>query len=232
MSNLLFPAVKGLDWTQKKKANWNTLVQQAFAKGRTTRIMGSSDPVYDFELSYEFLRQDKYGSTFNELQRIEAFFNTQGGDFGSFLLSLPTLTQNSSDGAITGQILTPDSNAIAPLIVTRDPAGESYGETIFETAGVNGNPGVAPVIKKNGTPLTPVTDYTIQGPDYVFGSTVYPGIAIVFITAVTGSPTPVFTADFSWYYRVRFAQGSQEFELFSLLLWQTQSIQLVGERNA
>lgn len=234
MSNVLLPTLKGLDWTQnlpKKKARFTTLVQEAFATGRTTRVMGAPDPVYDFELSYEFLREANYGSTFNELRRLEAFFNARGGDFDSFLLSLPTLTQNTADGTIAGQALTPDGNAIAPLVVTRDPSLVAYNETIFEAAGVNGNPGVAPVIKKNGVALVLGTDYTIQGPDYVFGSTTYPGLAVVFITSIAGSPIPVFTGDFSWYYRVRFAQSSQEFELFSFLLWQTQQIQLVGERN-
>lgn len=234
MSNLLFPTLKGLDWTQnppKKKSKFTTLVQEAFAAGRTTRVMGAPDPVYDFELSYEFLREKNYGTAVNELQRIEAFFNLVGGNFNTFLLSLPTLTQNSADGTITGQTLTPDGNAIAPLVVTRDPSGVAYNETIFEAAGVNSNPGVAPVVKKNGSVLVLGTDYTIQGPDYVFDSTSYPGLAVVFITSVTGSPTPVFTVDFSWYYRVRFAQSSQEFQLFSYLLWTVQTIQLVGERN-
>lgn len=227
MSNAVFPTLRGLAWNVKRTPEWSTLIQSAALPGYETRLQLGPDPIFHFECDYEFLAESLYGSSFNELERLAGFFNSMGGDFSSFLLSLPTLTQNAAHGTITGQTLTPDGNNIAPLIVTRDGPGSNYSENIYEAAGVNSNPGSPPVIKKDSTPLVVNTDYTIQGPGYAVGNTTYPGLAVVFITATGGH---VMTADFSWYYRVRFEQSKQEFSAFAYLLWECQQLQMIGTR--
>src|SRR5262249_19403343 len=212
MRNMVLPSVRGLSWGVKKTPEWSTLIQKAAAPGYETRIQLGPDPLFHFECDFEFLAESGYGSSANELDRLEGFFNQRGGDFDSFLLSLPLLTQNPAHGSVTGQVLTPDGNNVAPLVITRDPAGSNYNANIYEAEGVNGNPlivgAAAPVIRKDGTPLVAGTDYNFAGPGYALSGVTYPGLAIQFITATGGHTV---TADFSWYYRVRFEQSKQEF---------------------
>jgi hypothetical protein len=230
MSNVVFPTLKGLTWGLKFRDEFFTLMQASTAPGFETRVLLGPDPIIHFELVYNYLRQKSYTTSFgiyqnssDEIAILRGFFRARNGDFDSFLLSLPTITQNNADGTITGQTLTPDANNIAPLVVIR----ETYSESIYEAFGVNSNPGTAPVVKKDGTPLLSGTDYNFVGPGFSLAGVTYPGLAVQFITATGGH---VMTADFSWYYRVRFEQGNQEFELFLALLYSAQKVQLVTTR--
>jgi hypothetical protein len=232
VSNLLFPKLPGLHWEPKISREFATLVQKAAAPGYETRVSLGPDPIRHFDLSYDWLRQpgsqaDTPGSPVEELEALAGFFDARQGSFDSFLLYAPDVTENNADGVIAAQVLTPDANNIAPLIVTR--AG--FNENIYEAAGVNGNPlgvGAAPVIKKDGTPLVVTTDYSFHGPGYAVGNTTYPGLAIAFVASTGGH---VITADFTWFYRVRFEQDTQEFQKFLALLYEAQQMQLVVTRT-
>lgn len=229
----MFPnrtALPGLSWEMKTRDEFFNLTQKAAAPGYRTSVNLGPDPIIHFELTYDWLRQagSQAGTpSTDELWTLRALFRNMKGDFDSFLLYAPDVTENTADGQITGQALTPDSNNIAPLIVTRS----TDNENIYEAAGVNGNPLVtgasAPVIKKDGTPLTLTTDYTIQGPGFAVGNTTYPGLAIVFVASTTGH---TITADFTWYYRVKFEQGDQEYDKFLALLYDAQTVKLEQTR--
>jgi hypothetical protein len=192
----------------------------AFAPDGTPRAQdyGFSNlvPTVDGPLTYQY--------SGNELWILRSFFRAHNGGFKSFLLSLPDLTENPADGTVIAQPLTPDANNIAPLVVSR----ASDDETIFEAAGVTGNPGTAPVIKKDGAALAIGTDYNIVGPGFQLAGVTYPGLAIQFLTSTAGH---AMTADFSWYYRVRFEQSEQEFDKFLQFLYSAQRVQLVTTRN-
>ena len=223
MSTDLFPTLPGANWEVKMKDEFATLIQKAAAPGFETRLLLGPDPLIHFELDYNFLRQKSYDATSDEPYVLRGFFRARHGDFESFLLSLPVLTENLDDGAVAGQALTPDANHIAPLVITR----EGYDENIYEVGGVNGNPGSAPVVYNGGVSLTAGTDYNIVGPGYALDGVTYPGLAVQFLIDPTGF---TMTADFSWYYRVRFEQSDQEFDKFLALLYSAQKVQLVTSR--
>jgi uncharacterized protein DUF2460 len=313
VANILFPTLKGLTWDIKKIPEDATLIQTAANLGYETRVSLTPDPIWHFECKYAVLRQNVQGAVTDELKVLEGFFTARKGDFQSFLLNLSTLTQNTKDSSVTGQTLIPDSNGVAPFVLT--PLGLTYTppinnvydvadtnvlETIFELAGVNGNPGTPPVlkmgsttliqtgpttysgtipssspyqvtisnwisdlanVKANGVSLTLTSgspasgqyavasgvytfnsaqagqtlsiaysrqgDYSIEGIGYNSGNYSYPGLVAVITTTITGT----ITADFSWYYRVRFEQNKQEFLLFSYMLWETQEVQMKGVRQ-
>ncbi len=226
MSTELFPDLPGLSWECKFKDEFGTLIQPAAAPGFETRLLLGPDPIQHLELDYTFLREGAYNTEAHEQQILRGFFRSRKGDFESFLLSLPVITDNPADGTVTGQVLTPDAvNNVAPLIVSQ---GGYYDEAIYEAAGVNGNPGTPPVIYKDGAALAIETDYTWQGPGYAVAGVTWPGLAIQFITGTTGA---VITADFSWFLRVRFAQNAQQFDKFLALLWSAQQVQLVTTRT-
>lgn len=226
MSNAVFPKLPGLSWEMKTKDEFFNLIQSAAAPGFETRLSLGPDPLVHFDLIYNWLRQP--GSQADgpaqsdELMTIRGFHRARRADFDSFLLYAPDVTENASDGTVTGQVLTSDANHIAPLVITRG----GFDENIYEAAGVNGNPGVAPVIKRAGTPIVAGTDYNIVGPGFALAGVTYPGLAVQFLTSDVG-----ITADFSWYYRVRFAQGMQEYDKFLALLYSAQTVQVVTTRT-
>ena len=232
MSTSIWPVLPGLQWELKTSDEFSTLIQKAATPGNETRIPLADDPLIHFELSYDWLRQPgsqadqpaSLGAQADELNTLRGFFRAMKGDAISFLLKASDVTENAADSTVTGQALAPDANFVAPLIVTR--AG--YNETIWEAFGVNGNPGTAPTIKKDGTPLTVTTDYTIQGPGYAVAGITYSGLAVQLVADPTGH---TITADFSWYYRVRFEKGTREFDKFLAMLYSAQSVQLVQSRT-
>jgi len=223
MSNDLFPALAGLKWDVTVGLERFTLKQSAANPRKETRVSLGSDSLHHFECEYEFLRERINDASnqpigVNELRKLMGFFNAHA-DFDSFLLSLPTLTQNPDDGVVQRQPLTPDVNGVAPLVVTRD----IYDENIYELARKDdGNPTV-PLLYMGDDPMLPGTDYTIQGPGYAAAGVAYPGLVAVISKAITG---PI-TADIGWCYRVRFEQGRQDFKAFAFMLWNAQQIQMV-----
>lgn len=233
MSNLVLPNFPGRHWELKITDEFTNLISKAAAPGYDTRVSLGPDPIQHFELSYDFLRQpgsqaDTLGDPVEELMEFRGFFRARQGDFDSFLLYLPDFTENPEDGTITDQVLTPDGNGIAPLIVTRG----GFGENIYEAAGVNGDPlyptgAAVPALTRGGSPLVAGTDYNIVGPGFTAGSTTYPGLAVQFITSGAGT----IEATFWWFYRVRFEQGTQEVGKFLALLYEVQKMQLVQTRT-
>ena len=109
MSNDLFPALAGLKWNVKLGAERSTLIQKAAAPGYETRISLGPDAISHFECAYEFLREvvtgiDNQPTGVNELRKLLGFFRMHA-DFDSFLLSLPTLTQNPDTAPSKGSRL-------------------------------------------------------------------------------------------------------------------------------
>lgn len=81
MSNALFPTLAGLTWDTVKTPTFNTLVQTA-VDGSELRCSYQSTPVWEFQLSYDLLRDD---TIFNELKTLGGFFLNRHGKFDSFL---------------------------------------------------------------------------------------------------------------------------------------------------
>jgi uncharacterized protein DUF2460 len=231
VSSLLFPQLPGVHWELSTGDEFHTLIQEAAAPDYESGLLLGEDPTLHFELQYSWLRQPgaqgHTGST-DELNALRGFFRACKGDLVSFLLYAPHVTENAADGIVAGQTLTPDTNDVAPIVVTR--AG--YSENLYELAGVNSNPvvtgGAAPVIKQDGVALVAGTDYTIQGPGYAWSGGSYPGLVVVFAASTAGH---TYTADLTWYYRVRFAQKRQDFKKFLAYLYDAQKIQLKTRRN-
>jgi hypothetical protein len=219
MSVAVFPHLYGLAFDVKRTTSTGTTVQAAYSLGKETRLRRGPDPLNKFSLHYIIL-DDNVAR--NSLNTLDAFFRARSGAFDSFLLKLDDVS-GKSISAITGQSLTPDGSGYTPFV--RPIAGGT--ETIFELAGVNGNPGSAPVVKMSGTPLTTSpSQYSIHGPGVAGTGVTYPGM----VAEITASITGPITADFSWYYRVRFDQDETEYEMFHYLLYEAQEIKLTEIR--
>lgn len=228
MGNLLFPHLHGLAWNVKRTPNFKTLVQQSVAPGWETRVSFGSNVIYNFALSYTILRKGYNGH--DELSKLIAFFEDCGGQRDSFLFDVGDLTNDPAESSVTGQVLTIDGNNCAPLYRTKP--GTSNKELIFELSRDGSGNVVNPIVKNDGTTLTLGTDYQIYSPDQTMTGLIdnagiaYENWVIQFLSTFSG---PI-TADFGWYYRVRFAQDAQEFEMFFKNLWRAQKVELVGTR--
>lgn len=228
MSNIVFQRPRGTAWEFRWTDKHSNLIQSAAAPGFETRISLGPDPLRTLELNYAILLAGAKGGTRDQLV---GFFNLRRGDFDSFLIDLGALTSNPADSSIVGQILDVDYNGYAPITLTRYvSAAESWQENVYELAGVNGNPGTAPVLRLDDEVLVSGTDYDFMGPGFSISGRTFPGLMVI-ITRALGSPRGIVTADFSWLYRVRFEQPEQEYEMFHHLLWKAQKISVVTTRT-
>lgn len=225
MSNALFPNLPGLTWVVKITPTTDTLIYPGADQNYEIRIPKMLDPRFEFELTYEFLRDDSN----DEKNTLMGFWLARQGPFDSFLLDPATLTQKAADSSISNQLLTVDGNNYAPLVRTMGVSG--YNETIYTVNAIS-------VVKGNGVtiPQDPVGhnvvpasghwSYWDASPVRTYGGTSYPGVVIQFGSAPA---TPV-TVNFSWYYRVRFKEDTAEFDAFMFQLYELQKINLVTVR--
>lgn len=132
MSSLVYPAnLPGLTFGSTRSPVFNTGLQQALS-AKESAIAYQQYPVMEWELQYEFLRDDV---TPSQLQAIVGLFMAMGGKYDSFLYSDPVFNT-----------------------VTNMQFGVTNGvATIFQTTATYqnvGGPGGAELIQNfNGTPL-------------------------------------------------------------------------------
>jgi hypothetical protein len=224
MSNALFPTLPGLMWGMTLSDVFNTQIYQTALPGSETRISKGPDPTFAIKLEYEFLRN--YPGL-DELNTLRAFFSARKGQFDSFLLDPTSLTKNPIDSSIAGQVLTVDGNNYASLIRTEG----GNPETIYEVNTItniyaNGSP-ITPGGVPNTVPIAGQWNYWTASGSRTYGSASYPGVVIQF----GSSPTLPVTADFSWYYRVRFEKANADFDAFMFELYELQEISLVTTRD-
>jgi uncharacterized protein (TIGR02217 family) len=200
----IFPALPGLAWSVTKAPRFATRIQKAVS-GRELRVLDQPWPIWTWTLSYSLLRDkwDGRGSTgpgvgYDELRTLAGFFLAQQGAL------LPFLFDDPSDDAIAGQPLgTGDSSASAFQLV-RSMAG--FAEPI--TA-----PDAVAAVYLDGVRQDPA------------GYAVDPDTGVVTFAA----PPPagqLITADFTYRFRVRFADDTAEFENFMYQLWQLKQVKL------
>ena len=173
--------------------------------GRELRVLDQINPIWNWTLTYSLLR-DKWdarartgpGVGYDELRTLAGFFLQQQGTFQSFLFDDPT------DNAITDQVLGIGDGSIRTLQLVRSMGG--FAEPI--TA-----PSVVSAIRFNGV-RQDSTSYTIETETGV----------LTFVTPPLAGH--VIAADFTYRFRVRFAEDSVEFENFMYQLWQLKQIKL------
>src|SRR6266404_5341503 len=202
---VIFPALPGLGWSVTKSARFATRIQRA-VNGRELRALDQPNPIWSWTLTYPLLR-DKWdtrgagigtGTGYDELRTLAGFFLQQQGAFQSFLFD------DSTDHAVTAEFLgTGDSSATAYQLV-RNMGG--FAEPI--TA-----PNLVSAIYFDGVLQSPTT-YSVDNPTGL-------------VTFATPPPAgQAITADYTYYFRVRFSDDTAEFENFMLQLWQARQIKL------
>jgi uncharacterized protein (TIGR02217 family) len=130
----IFPLLPGFSFIASKRPQWNTAVSQA-SSGRERRRMGWSYPLWNFKVGYEVLRD---GPNYQELERLQAFFNAHAGKYAEFFFCDP------SDNQVTDQrFATGDGTATFQLTRTIGAGNLTFVEPVrgvFNT----------PIVKVNG----------------------------------------------------------------------------------
>lgn len=198
MSNAVFPTLPGIAWNVARVPEFHTKTQKAIS-GREIRLAFMAYPMYTFKMSFEVLRD---GSIYNELKTLGAFFLARQGSFDSFLYTDP------SDNTATSVTIGIGDSTTTAFQLSRPygPPGATFTEPVQN---VNGSPNIF----VNGTLQT--SGYTIDSNGVV-----------TFTTAPGYGQSIQWTGSF--YYRVRFAADTSEFNQFMQDLWELKKCDLYG----
>jgi uncharacterized protein (TIGR02217 family) len=207
MSNQIFPSVPGLTWPLKETPTGSTRVS-THVSGREVRAPLFAVPRYQFELVYDNLSSSPLdsGSGASSLQAIEGFFLAMQAQFESFLVKKSDHTKDISDSVVSGQLLGTGDGARTDFLFTR-PIG-SHNEPVgqVEPTGLN--------VYVDGVLKTVTTDYSVILPN-------------VLRLATAPASFKSVTADYTHYFRCRFAEDTIDFSYFMYQLAEAQSVKLI-----
>lgn len=216
MSNVIFPAFKGVKWDQTKIPLFSTRKQKA-TSGRSVRTAFYQYPLYQYDLSYEVLRDNVAN---NELKNLLGFYLARHGGFDEFCYIDP------SDNLVAGQAIATGNGVTAAFQLIR-------------TYGAGGNTFIEPCLDIQAPAAPPVLNIyvnaVLQDPSYydikdVLGNISYFNGGILTFRAGHIPGAVAITADFSYYKRVcflEFVEGSGDaFSQFAYNLWELKKLSL------
>ncbi|TWB82598.1 uncharacterized protein (TIGR02217 family) [Nitrospirillum amazonense] len=145
----IYPTLAGLGYSVTKKPTLSTKIATA-ASGRETRMAMWSAPLWEFQLSYDFLRDT---AAANELKQLLGFYLQMQGAF------MPFLFQDPDDGQATAQTIAVGDGAAASFTLVR-----TFGGYVEPVGGVIG--GVTVYV--NGARQT--SGYSVAGNVLTFAS--------------------------------------------------------------
>ena len=212
MSDEIFPVLPGLKWETVKTPIFHTLIQRAVST-RESRASLHFYPLYQWDLSFEVLRET---TGFTELQTLLGFYLRRQGAFDSFLYD------DTTDNAVTGQAIGTGDGSIKTFQLVRSFGG--WVDPIYE-------------IKSSPAPVISVAGSTIASNLYTIG---YVASGALTFTNAPANGAAI-TADFSYYWRVRFLEFSDPsmsgsgssgdgFTNFMSRLWELSQLSMVSAR--
>lgn len=205
VSTELFPgslgsptALPGLAFVIHKRPRFSTAVYPG-SSGVSVRRAMMQYPIWEFELTFEFLR-DNDAINSNEYRTLCGFFLSRQGGFDTFLLKDP------DDYQVTGGSLGTGDGTTTQFPFLRSFGG--FEELVGQVD--NGNP---IHIYDNGVLKTLGTDYTIALPNQL-------------IFTVAPAAGHAITADFQFFFNCRFQEDVADFDKFADKFWELQKIVL------
>lgn len=131
MSNAIYPTLKGLEFTVKKKPFWKTNIFDT-ASGREYRSTYWTYPRWEIGLSYEFLSQ-RVPDT--DMATLAGFFNQRYGNFDTFLFLDPDDNSNTDAAFGTGDGVTTTFSLARTFGGFREPIGYTNSITNIKVNG-------------------------------------------------------------------------------------------------
>ncbi len=205
MGTQIFPNLPGLGWSVHKKPNFSTRVA-THQGGREIRAAQQQWPVWDFSLTFEVLASNAAtpGPGALSLQALMGFFLARQGSFDSFLFQDPTDCQVTggqigvADGVTT--IFTLSRSLVSPYDTFFEPVGFVFSNQLTG-------------VYVNGV-VQATSGYALTEPN-----------TLTFATAPAAGAGTI-SADFSFYFSVRFTDDVEDFEQFMSDLWLVQELKL------
>jgi hypothetical protein len=211
----VFPTLPGLTFTVVKTPKWSTLVESA-PNDYEVRLPQTTNPCWEWLLMFDFLHDFFWGgfTAVSELRTLMGFFNAQQGQAASFLLTDPD-DCNVGPALVGGAPNIP----LAQLALVNDGAGNYYspiqrtldGVSYEDITDLNG--GI--VVYANGSLCSVGSgagEYEVLGPGLAIPGNAYMGLYLKWGSGT--QPTGPITAQFDFYFRVRFTEDNQDFEKF------------------
>jgi len=195
----------GLAYNVKWTPTFFNMPTQTAAAGADIDLAYAATPLHDFELIYEFLR-DQFGQT--EFKKLMGFFLRLGGTVGRFLF------RNPDDFQVVGE-----------TIETTDGFSSLYGP-ITRTFGVGDDVGQEPIGYVDTTqPVKMYLDGVEQSSSIWELDQSTPGsIQVKFFAAPLISQ--VITIDCHFFYYCKFAENIASFEKFMNQIWMLSSVKI------
>jgi uncharacterized protein (TIGR02217 family) len=206
----IFPTLPGLAWSISKAPRFATRIQRAVS-GRELRVLDQPNPIWTWTLTYSMLRDQNDtraasgpGVGYDELRTLMGFFLQQQGSFQPFLFDDPSDDHASAQAIGIGD----SSTTVFQLVRTMGAAlpGGGFAEPIT-------------------APNSVATVYFDGVRQSSSGYGVDPNTGLVSFS----SPPPasqLVTVDFTYWFRVRFADDTAEFENFLYQLWALKQVKL------
>lgn len=196
MSTAVFPTnLKGLGFDFKRSPLWST-TRMASASGKETTIGYWSSPRWQYELVFNFLRDNP---TDGELAALRGFFNARQGQFDTWLYLDP------DDNSVTGQQIGVANGTTVDFKLVR--AMDGFIEPMLA-------PNVVTAVYVGGVLQDPA-DYTVN----LWGSS-KPGVVTFDAAPASGAVT----ADFSYYFPCRFDDDTMGLSKFLSKIWKAESV--------
>lgn len=204
----VYPVLPGLSYSVIKRPKWFTGTGTS-ASGREVRVGYAANPLWEWDLTYEFLRDT---ISQNELKTLMGFYLSQAGSLGGFLF------------------LDPDDHAVAAQAIgTTD--GTTTLWTLQRTFGGNDGTGTEPIGYVNtGAPFNVYLNGTLADPSTYDLLTTAPVNQQIRFHAAPASGQAI-TVDMGFYYYARFKDDHYDFEKFMDRLWTLQTVTLMSLRG-
>lgn len=200
---IIFPELPGLTWSVTKSPIFQTRIQRA-ASGRELRALDYPYPLWQFTLSFAFLR-DNPDAGLDELRTLLGFYLASQGAHGTFLFKDP------SDQSTADQFLGIGNSSRYTFQLQRTIGSSLPGGGFAEPIVA---PNIVDAIYFDGT-IQNSASYSVDP------ST---GLVSFVIPPATGL---VITTDFSFWFRCRFTDDSYQFENFMYRLWQLKKLTFI-----
>ena len=223
MTMFTYPrSLPGLAYSKVRRPKHSVSVQ-THQSGGEVRMSYWSEPLWEFDLTYEVLRDGfRYGHAFDELKQIEGLFLASTGSLSGFQFF------DDDDNRVTRTLVGSSDGVITTFTLKRyrgswnanngEPLGlESIG--LLDTSqpfNLYVDNALVPV-----SPSDPTYGYTLV-------TTTPKNQTLVFNAAPANGHT--FTCDMSFFYYVRFEADSLDFEKFMHQLWALKKVTLCSLR--
>lgn len=194
----VFPTLDGLSIQARSTPRFNTSISTS-STGYEFRANLQQQPLWDWEVSFEFLRNRRDG--IQDLETIQSFFLNRRGSYEAFLFN--HRETSAEEGAALGT-----GNGVETDFLLIKTTG-----TFTEVAG--GIPSESYLVLYNDGAVVDSADYTLV--DHR---------TVRFNTAPTSGSA--ITADYTPLYRVRFSEDMIDFDNFMHQLWELNQLTLTG----